>query len=404
MILSAQRRAVWALALGQMLGYACIYYVFAALVLAWHQDLGWDKAVLASGPTIAIVLSAVLAPVFGRLVDRGQGVRLLWGGAALGALALVLLARINTIPAYLAVWAVIGLAQGASLYEVCFAYLIRRLGPDARSAIIKVTLVAGLASTLAFPAAAVLVGAWGWRGAVGVAAAVMAVLVVPLNLWGARTIRATTIAATLPSPTDDRAALHRALRLPTFWLLALAFALSALNHWMVVNLALPVFQAQGASQGMAVLAASMIGPAQVAGRLVLMGAHARVSSRRVAGLTIAASLVASALLWAAGIAVPLILAYAVLQGAAVGVVTILRPVMIAELLGQAGYGAIAGVIYIPSLLAGAAAPVVGALVLSWAGVGALMGFSVVLLVLMGLVVVALPRGPGSGDAGQGPNG
>lgn len=391
MTLPAQRRAVWALALGQMLGYACIYYIFAALVLDWHQALGWDKAVLAGGPTIAIVLSALLAPVFGRLVDRGQGVALLGGGAALGALALIGLSQVRSVPAYLVVWAVIGLAQGASLYEVCFAYLIRRMGAQAKAAIIRVTLVAGLASTLAFPAAALLVGPWGWQGAVWVAAAVMAGLVVPLNLWGARTIRATTPAAAAPSRAEDRAALRRALRLPAFWLLALAFAASALNHWMVVNLALPVFVAQGATQGMAVLAASLIGPAQVAGRLLLMGVEARFTSRQVAMATIGASLLASGLLWGAGVAVPLILGYAVLQGAAVGVVTILRPVMIAEVLGQAGYGAIAGVIYIPLLLAGAAAPVVGALVLSGAGVGALVGLSLALLVLMGLALLALPR-------------
>ena len=80
----ARGRAVWMLAAGQTLGYACLYYIFAALILSWQADLGWDKAALALGPTIAIVLSAGLAPVFGRLVDRGYGPEMLGRRSRIG--------------------------------------------------------------------------------------------------------------------------------------------------------------------------------------------------------------------------------------------------------------------------------------------------------------------------------
>lgn len=68
-----EARAVWFLAAGQMLGYACFYYIFAALVVAWHESLGWDKALLALGPTLAILIAAGLAPFVGRAVDRAGG-------------------------------------------------------------------------------------------------------------------------------------------------------------------------------------------------------------------------------------------------------------------------------------------------------------------------------------------
>ena len=38
--------AVWMLAVGQTLGYACFFYVFAALVLSWQQNTDWGAPVL----------------------------------------------------------------------------------------------------------------------------------------------------------------------------------------------------------------------------------------------------------------------------------------------------------------------------------------------------------------------
>ena len=160
---AARGPAVWMLALGQTLSYACLYYIFAALILSWEADLGWDRALLATGPFIAILISAALAPFAGRIVDLGKGPEAMVTGAVIGAMALVLLAISWSPASYLVAWGLIGLAQSVTLYETCFAFLIRRLGRSARAAIVRVTLVAGFASTIAFPAGAAL-SAWiGWR-------------------------------------------------------------------------------------------------------------------------------------------------------------------------------------------------------------------------------------------------
>ena len=158
-----QGLGVWLLATGQTLGYACMFYSFAALILSLESDLGWDKRLFALGPMLAIGMAAVLAPVMGRQVDEGRGQALLLGGAVLGGLALLGLTQMRSPWQYLALWAVIGVAQSACLYEVAFAYLVRRYGAEARARIIRVTLVAGFASTLAFPAGAALAEAFGWK-------------------------------------------------------------------------------------------------------------------------------------------------------------------------------------------------------------------------------------------------
>lgn len=368
----ARSRAVWALALGQTLGYACMFYIFAGLVLFWTRDLGWAKSTLAAGPMLAILIAAGLAPLMGRVVDAGRGPEAMAGGALLGALALAGMALVETPGQWLAVWALNGVAQAACLYEVCFAFLIRRLGPAGRAAIIRVTLVAGFASTLAFPAFAAVAGAYGWRAAVWGAAAVMAGGTAPLHLWGALAIRRAGGAPV------QRAELPRAApvwRMPVFWLLAMVFALVSVNHWMVMSFLLPILVGQGHGEGLAVFAAACVGPAQVAGRLVLMRFEARIGNARATVLTLAALIGSALLLTGTGVGAPIVLGYVVLQGAAMGVMTILRPVLIADVMGPDNYGAVAGAIQVPALLAGAVAPMLGALLLDGPGLWALMAAS-----------------------------
>lgn len=386
---AARGAAVWMLAVGQTLSYACLYYIFAALILSWESDLGWDRAVLATGPFLSIVIAATLAPLAGRLVDVGKGPEAMVAGAATGAGALALLALSQTPTAYLVSWALIGLAQSVALYETCFAFLIRRLGPHARAAIVRVTLVAGFASTLAFPAGATLSASIGWRGAVWVAAAVMAFVLVPLFVIAGRMLR--RVEGAPDTREADKGALGRALRSASFWILAIVFSLVALNHWMLVNYAVPIFVAQGASQPLAVFAASTVGPAQVAGRLVLMRFEARIGTTAATRITFLTMVAGTLALFLAGVQPWMIFAFTLIQGGAIGVMTILRPVLISEVMGPAGYGAIAGTIQIPALLAGALAPVLGAVMLDGFGVAGLLGLSLLVLAASVAMLAVLLR-------------
>lgn len=353
------------LATGQTLGYACLFYSFAALILSLEADLGWDKRLFALGPMVAIGVSAVLAPLMGRWVDAGKGQALLVGGAALGGLALMGLALVHAVWVYLALWAVIGAAQSACLYEAAFAYLVRRYGAEARARIIRVTLVAGLASTLAFPAGAALAEAFGWRVAVLVAAGVMLGVTAPLHWFACRFIRAeTTLEVATTGPKGFVAA---ALRRPVFWGIAGLFGLVGLNHWILISFLVPLLVAMGVGHGWAVLAASLVGPAQTLGRFVLMQVEARVGTGRVLAMTIVMLLAASVALAAVGATALLIFVFAALQGGAMGIMTILRPALVSESLGRANFGAISGMLSISSLGASAIAPVVAAALFESAG-------------------------------------
>lgn len=387
---AAEQRAVWLLALGQMLGYACFFYLFAALILYWRADLHWSDGLLAGGLTLAIIVAAGTAPFAGRAVDRGHAAALLAGGAGIGAVSLAVLAVATTPVVYLLAWAGLGLAQAASLYEPCFALLIRRFGADARAAITRVTLIGGFASTFAFPAGAALAEAFGWRGAVWVSAAVAAGLILPLNLIGAR-----VLARGMPPAEQGRdrpkVALWAMFRHWPFLRLTLMFSLLALGHWMLIAFLRPVLAGIGVPDGLAVMAAATIGPAQVAGRLALMAAGVRLGGRSALLLTLAGFVVAPVVLVLAGVAMPLVFAFALLQGAANGVLTILRPLLLAEDMGSEGFGAMSGLMAIATLAASAVAPVLGAALMEMGGWGALVACTG-LCAGLAMALALLPRG------------
>jgi MFS family permease len=177
--------------------------------------------------------------------------------------------------------------------------------------------------------------------------------------------------------------LHAALRRPAFWAIALGFLAVYLNHGILITYALVLFADRGAGPGVAALAAACIGPAQVAGRLVLLAAGARVTTGQATMASLGSMVVAGGLLWVAGAAPVLIFAFALAQGAGIGLTSILRPVLIAEVLGRQGFGAISGAAAVAPILASAAAPSVGA------GLLALGGPGLVYAVCLALAVVGL---------------
>jgi hypothetical protein len=362
-----ERLGVWLLAIGQTLGFATLLFSFGAILLALEAETPWSRAELALGPSLGLGVEALVVTATGRLVDRGQGGALLAGSALLGAVALAALSQVQSLWGWYALWAVLGVAQAAGLYETCFSFLTRRLGLGARPAIVRVTLVAGFASTLAFIIGATAGEALGWRAALLIFAALQLCITLPVNVIGVRLLRRGERRGGGAEATGN-GAVRAALRNPAFWALAAIFGLTMGTHMMLVSLALPVLMDRGASHALAVVVASTVGPMQVVGRLGMMLGGARVrSGTAVRAVTLVMALASLSLLLSAG-HVWLFFAYAVCQGASLGISSILRPVLTAEALGLEDFGAISGTLAIAPLGASAIAPFFGAVLIGAGGV------------------------------------
>ncbi len=361
-----ESRAVWLLAIGQTLTYAGVYYAFPALLPDLQVQTGWSTALLALGPTLGFLVMAVLTPFTGRIVDRGYGGEMLIWGTVLSAFCVAGLGFVHTPAAWLGVWSLLGVAQACCLYETCFAFLTRRLGDSARNAITRVTLVAGFAGTFAFPFGDVLGRALGGQNALVVFGAIILVGAVSVNAYGVRALRRLAPAGSNRSlPADG--ALRNAMKRAEFWVLSAMCALIWLNHGILLTYVLLLFEDRGASAGMATIAAASIGPSQVVSRLILLTNGARVGNVAATLWSLGCIVMASVVLMLAGFAPVLVFGVAVLQGAGAGLLSILRPMLVADLLGRHGFGAISGGIAVAPILATAAAPSFGAALLHFGG-------------------------------------
>ena len=387
----AGQSAVWLLALGQTLTYAGVYYAFPALLPDLQAATGWSVAELAFGPTLGFLVMAALTPFTGAWVDRGWGGAMLSYAPVLAALGVAALGFAPNPLIWALIWALIGVAQACCLYESCFAFLTRRLGGEARGAITKVTLVAGFAGTLASPLGDALGRQFGGQGAL-IAFAGLVLLAAPMNAWAVRQLRRLQ-RAQAGRAEPEPGALAQALRRPAFWALSAMFGMLYLNHGILLTYVLMLFEDRGAAAAMAVVAASSIGPAQVLGRLVLLGLGARLSNARAMLWSLAGMVLACVALIAAGVVPGLIFGFAALQGAGVGLLSILRPVLIADILGRRGFGTISGAVAVAPILAAAAAPALGAGLLTLGGPGLIYGVGLGLaLGGMAIGLVLLRRG------------
>ncbi|MEM7464596.1 MAG: MFS transporter [Pseudomonadota bacterium] len=371
--------AIYILAVGQTLSWASIYYVFPALLLRWEQDLGWSKADLTAAIMLAVLVSAMASPLTGRIIDKGQGALLVAGSAIAGGVGLILLAHVVELWQFYAAWLILGLAMAGCLYEPCFALVTRSRGKDAKPAIILITLVAGFASTISYPVFYTLSENMGWRNALLVGAATMFVVVAPLLWLGVRKLEAgakeqiKAKAAAEPS--------RKFLRYPAFWCLGLGFTCLAIAHGAALHHLLLILDERGLSEELAVLAASFIGPMQVAGRIAMMSSERFTSHHGLALAAFGAMAVSMISLLMSGSSPAFVSGFVILFGSSYGIVSILRPVLARDILGEADFGAKSGALAMPYLAGSALAPFLGSLIWNWGGYDLMLSTLIAVLMI-----------------------
>ncbi|EHR72657.1 cyanate permease [Burkholderiales bacterium JOSHI_001] len=344
---------VAALALGQIIAWAALYYGFTSFVLPMQRALGWGQPVLMGAFTLGLATWGLATYAAGAAIDHGHGRAVMTGGAALGGLGMLAWSQVSAPWMLYAACALMGVAMAMTLYEPAFNVLTKRYPLRYQQGITLLTLVAGFASTLSLPAAVALTHWLDWRGALAFSGAVLLLGVAPLHAWALR--GPALVAAPHGHDESDDATLHQALREPSFWLLTLCFTLYSFVIAAIWAHAMPLFESKGqdATQAMAVLV--WVGPAQVAGRLLYAGAG-RGWSMRVLGAVVLAMLPLSLLLLALGRSHAPLMAFALMFGVANGLVTIVRGALVPLYFGRTHVGRIGGAMSGIGLVARAAAP------------------------------------------------
>jgi hypothetical protein len=359
-MLAGPWRAVVVLGVTQIVAWGTIFYspVLTAPLIA--AERGWSLSFTMGGFSLGLLIAGLVSPLVGRSIDRHGGHVVMTIGSLVSALGLVGLATVGDRIGYLAVWVVLGAGLGASLYDPAFATLGRIFGAAARRPITVLTLAGGFASTAGWPATHFLIGAVGWRGCYLVYAALLAALCAPLHALALPRSRFQA-----ETPTADGTARSAAVLSPhgiAFVLVTAAFAAYAFVPSALSAHLLAIFGRGGIEPATVVLIGTLFGPAQVVARVTELAFGRNVHPLAVARAAVALLVSAFALLALFGISAPAAAAFALMFGAANGLLTIARGALPLALFGAHGYGRLIGRISRYWLMIQSAAPLAMAVV------------------------------------------
>src|SRR5207247_2359333 len=91
--------------------------------------------------------------------------------------------RIESLPGLYVVWFLMGLAMAATLYEPAFAAIVGWFSQHRDRALLTLTLVAGLASTIFVPIETALLARMDWRTTLVTLAVFLAVTTIPIHAF-----------------------------------------------------------------------------------------------------------------------------------------------------------------------------------------------------------------------------
>lgn len=265
------RSLVMWLSLAQLVTWGSVFYTFALLLAPIERELGLDRAQASLAFSLALLAEGMLAYPVGRLIDRGYERLVMTGGSLLVGACLLLHSRIESALGFHAVWVGLGIGLAATLYTPAFAVITRRFPDDFRRAIITLTFLGGLASTVFIPLSAWLIDQLGWRQALWCLAALQFLLCAPIHalvLRGAGQARARQTKATAQSAVES-GSLSQHLRSAPFLLIGVFVALMT-----GVTAALPphmisLLREAHLPEVWVIAVPASIGVIQVLGRLVL---------------------------------------------------------------------------------------------------------------------------------------
>jgi MFS family permease len=381
---------VAALSVTETVTWGIVYYGFPVFLRPMEAELGASRVAVTAAFSIGLGVSALAGVPVGRWIDtRGpRGIMTL--GSCLACVLTFAWAHVQSVAALYAVWFGLGLAMAATLYEPAFAAVVSWFRHGRERALLTVTLVAGLASTIFMPIEAWLLERLGWRTALVTLAVVLAVITVPIHallLRRGTAAHATTTATGEPVPGSMT--LGEAARTVVFWVLFVAFFVGNFATAAITTHLIPFLVEHGYSAAVAAAVIGWTGAMQLPGRMLFVPISARLGARTMVGAVFFAQALGLGqlpFLVRLGTLIPFI----VLQGAANGMATLARASSLAEIFGSRNYGAIGGAIALGANGARAVGPVGASLLLvglgSYVSVFWALSASLVLAAVLVLVV------------------
>lgn len=369
---------IFCLGILQILVWGGSFFLLAVMGEPIMRETGWGSHWVYGALSLSLMVSALLAPLSSRLVARYGGRLQLAASGAIVAVGLLVLSACHSLSIFLLAWAIIGVGMAAGLYEALFATLGALYGKRATKAITGITLISGFATTLSWPAVAFMIELLGWRGACVGYAAVLLIVVAPLYSKVLPQSRPAKYAQHVTQ--KDSSTVDARLYLLLTWIFAIgAIIMTAISVQLV-----SVLQGQGYSLTAAIAFSAILGPSQVASRLLQMFAAKRHPIwTALVSVVLVATGIALVALAPAVTAVGLLL-----YGLGNGLRAIVRGLLPLALFSPTQYVSLMGKMSRPSLIGQAITPLAGGYLFQHFGASGVLG-AICVLALINVALVGL---------------
>lgn len=362
-------RSVSVVGAAQILASGATHYLPAVIAGAASLELGFSSSLFFAAYSLALAISGFAGPVCGRLVDRLGGRPVLMMSNVTFALGLSMMAlSTGTLSLFLS-FAILGLGMAMGLFETAFSAIVRLFGKNSRNAITGITLFAGFASAIGWTVSVYVETKYGWRGVCWFWALLHLCVGLPLNAMLPSID--TQQNSLLPTDNHSQSSALEAKQTATALnieepaappepsktvgvLLAFVFAVSSFIGMGLMSHLPRLLEGMGVPLAVAFSIGALVGPSQIAGRLLDFGfmrkMHPLISTRLAA---LAHPIGGALLLFIGGtFAMP----FVILHGLGNGILIISRGTLPLALYGAKGYGQRQGWLMMPSKFAQAAAP------------------------------------------------
>jgi sugar phosphate permease len=358
---SAPRTWIFWLSLAQLISWGSTIYWFPLLMPEIERSLGLTRAQSSVGISLALISEGLCSFFVGRLIDQGRARIVMTLGSLWVGLCLCLHSSVSSITQFYIIWCCIGAGLSTVLYTPLFAVATRRYPDSFRRAIITITFLGGLASTVFIPLSAWLVQHWDWQRTCLVLGGFHILVCLPIHwllLRGEPKSERNIPMASNGKNEDPKAVEASALSSLPLSVLLRSKPFIALGLFMVLGLsitaAIPphlisLLRERGLSEAWAIGIPAMIGVLQVIGRAVILWMDGKFNEHLVNRWIVLLMPVTSPLL---------ALVFACIFGIANGSLTIVKGTAIARYVNRENVAALNGVLGLPIALGRAAAPMI----------------------------------------------
>jgi MFS family permease len=346
------------------------WYAYSVFLVAFLREFGWSRSVVAGAFSMLVVVHGVSGPALGWLVERFGARAVIASGGALLAGSLALGAHVNEVwQLYVVIGGLAALGVSAAGW-VPSVVLIRAWFPSRVGTALGISSAGiGVGIFALVPFTQMLIDAVGWRWAMRVLAAMVAVWIVPATLLLVRNAGTRAAAPGAPRSAVSGAATAAAparvgrhwtvravLRSWRFWTTgALFFAGSAATQMLLVHQVAYLVD-HGVSALVGATLVGVVGLASIAGKTGWGTMSDRVGREPAYTLAFGCVALSVAFLALAGAypGTPLPYVYAVLIGVGYAVTAPLTPAIASDLFGGPRFPRIFGLLHFMNSLGGAA--------------------------------------------------